>query len=216
MSWSGRSTSPASLGPLVGIALSLVVLSPAQARTAEGEARVGQSQERSLAARERFEPIRLDLTLFRPLGFPEQHPLAPTEEALRLGLPSQPPGEFVLRIRLHAAFSFYVTADLDSELPRLDAVDGETYFSTGAELRLTPLLGLFVEDFQPASGVIGDEELEENPSPERSWDGHQVSIGLRVSPREDLEVRGEAIAYVLSVTDRSSGVGGMLTVSYRF
>lgn len=109
----------------------------------------------------------------------------------------------------------YVWADMTSELPRLDAVDEETYFTPGLEVTVTPGLRLFVEDFQPASGVIGGAD-EEEPAPARSWDGHQAAGGLRWDPLPGMTIEVAALGHVLSATRRAATPGGMASLTLRF
>lgn len=139
-------------------------------------------------------------------------------------LPELPPESLRLQVPVGRFAVAYVWADLSDGLPRLDAVDADTYFTPGLEVPLGFLRGVpfgvdhlrvFVEDFQPASGVIGGTDPDE-PPPARSWDGHQVAVGLRWEPLEGVVVEGATVAYVLSATRRDPGVGGYLSVAIRY
>jgi hypothetical protein len=145
---------------------------------------------------------------------------SPWVSATRLShrLPAQAPQGLQLRFEASPVVGFYVTADLDDEaLPRLDAVDGDTYFTVGLDLRLTRWLTVFLEDFQPASGVIGSGvDPEEEPVHDYSWDGHQVAVGARWQINARVALKAELRALVMSQSDKQSGVGGagFLTVSF--
>lgn len=131
-------------------------------------------------------------------------------------MPELPPESLSLRLPLGQVAVAYVWADLSDGLPRLDAVDGDTYFTPGVEVPLGTLgLRAFVEDFQPASGVVGVEDPDE-PPPVRSWDGHQVALGLRWEPVDGVTVEAATVAYVLSATYREPGLGGYLSISIRY
>jgi hypothetical protein len=131
-------------------------------------------------------------------------------------LPDLPPEELRIEVPLLRVATAYVWADLGDDLPRLDAVDGDTYFTPGLEVPLpAPGLRLFVEDFQPASGVVGGAERDA-PAPRRSWDGHQVALGARWAVTADVQVEAETIGYVLSATHREPGVGALVSVSIRY
>ena len=156
-----------------------------------------------------FEPV--ELTLPRRPAAPEWRPLE-----FRLG--ELPPATLALRVDLGAAATFYVSADLSGGLPRLDAVDGETYFAPGIEVQVAPGLRAFAEDFQPASGVVGGgaEADGERWVPERSWDGHQVTVGLRWLPLPGVTVEAGAVGYALSPSRRPDAVGATAQVALRF
>ncbi|HBP23827.1 MAG TPA: hypothetical protein DEA08_39375, partial [Planctomycetes bacterium] len=126
--------------------------------------------ERSAGASELSAPLELELPRYRARAL-EVDPWRLEELA---------PEGLELRIPLHRALCFAVSADLSGGLPRLDAVDGDTYFCAGFELSLNRDWVLFAEDFQPASGVVGGGPVEEGEAaPAYSWDGHQLAIGTR-------------------------------------
>src|SRR5690606_10458204 len=101
-------------------------------------------------------------------------PYDASPQAIDLRMEEPGPESLSIRVRVLPYLTLYVSADMSAELPRLDAVDGDTYFAPGAELHLTPTVSLFLEDFQPASGVVGGgPEEQEAWIPRRSWDGHQ-------------------------------------------
>ena len=171
-----------------------------------------QSQERV----ERFErPLDFEAPLTLDLGLRVTR-RAPALPDLRDDLRLPPPGcdGMCLSVTVERAWTFYVTADLDAELPRIDAVDGETYFTVGASLQVTPALSVFVEDFQPASMVIGGAD-EEEPAPHFSWDGHQVSVGARLEVGR-VRLQAAGVIYALSITDRQSGIGAIGSVTVAF
>jgi hypothetical protein len=153
----------------------------------------------------------LDLSqpvLLAPSAFPRS-----TEPVWRLG--ELPLDTLELRIDCHPTLCFLLSADLDVELPRLDAVDGETYFIAGVEFRIRPDVALFVEDFQPASGVVrGDEDQESAVA--RSWDGHQAAVGARWRATDRVRREGALVGYVLSRTYRDEALGAYLTVTVAF
>jgi hypothetical protein len=130
-----------------------------------------------------------------------------------LRLPSPGPETMRLSLSLHAAWSVYVTADLDAALPRLDAVDSETYFTVGTSVRVTERFSVFVEDFQPAGMVIGSGQ--EEPAPAFAWDGHQVTLGARLDA-DRVRLEAAAVIYALSTTNRRSGIGAVGSVTVRF
>lgn len=126
------------------------------------------------------------------------------------------PESLELRLPLHRALCFAVSADLSGGLPRLDAIDGDTYFCAGLELSLNSDWVLFLEDFQPASGVVGGGPFREGETaPAYSWDGHQFAIGTRWRASERLELRAEARLYALSLTRRPEALGFALGLSFR-
>lgn len=160
-------------------------------------------------------------------------PLRPFVEPLELTLPRLPydaspqaidlrmeepgPESLAIRVRVLPYLTLYVSADMRAELPRLDAVDGDTYFAPGVEFHLTPTLSLFVEDFQPASGVIGGGLEEEEPwIPPRSWDGHQIGVGVRWQLHARVRFEGAAVIYALSPSHRASDVGASWSVAFAF
>jgi hypothetical protein len=126
-------------------------------------------------------------------------------------------GTLAINIELSRYGVFYLAANLGDDLPRLDAVDGDTYFATGLSLRVTKNLSVFAEDFQPASMIVevNDEQLAFEPPPFFSWDGHQISAGLRWED-STWQVEGAAVLYTVSRTERESGVGFRVALSYRF
>lgn len=139
------------------------------------------------------------------------------EQQISLTMPEAGPEGLDLRFRVHPLLTVYVSADLSDALPRLDAVDGEAYWAPGVEVHVTRALSVFVEDFQPTSGVTGgDEDAQDvERAPERSWDGHQVALGVRYRDGR-FEARGEVIAYTLSVSKRADGLGGLVTLRWSF
>lgn len=155
-------------------------------------------------------PARLELVLpARPL---EAAPSLSTPLGLRLPPPA--PASFELRLGLGPLVDLYLGADLRGDArPRPDAVDGETYFTAGGELRLTPGVGVFLEDFQPASTFVG--AASDEPAPRSRWDGHQVGLGLRWRQGR-IQVQAGAVFAVLSATRRSEGVGALAELSLRF
>lgn len=158
-------------------------------------------------------PIRLDLAAITQLVDTDDA----VEESIELQMPHLPPESLMLRFKVHNMVTVYVTADLTSELARLDAMDGETYWAPGIEFHVTRTLSLFAEDFQSASSITGGgADPDEEPAASRTWDGHQVSFGLQYRPNDQLLIRGEAIAYVLSLTDRGDAVGGMVSLVWVF
>lgn len=165
--------------------------------------------DRGDAVRNLFEPIELALP---------RRPVQRAYQPLEFRLGEQAPTSLALRIDFAGAGAFYVSADLSGGLPRLDAVDGETYFAPGIEVALVGGLNLFAEDFQPASGVVGGgADADEDPwVPERSWDGHQITVGLRWRPADGVTVEAGVVAYALSVSGRrdASGATGQISVSF--
>lgn len=133
----------------------------------------------------------------------------------------QDEGEAALELRfaIHPKVWFEIGSDLDAELPRLDAVDGDTYFSVGFELLLSERLSLYLEDFQPASAFTGGgtfrEDEDEHP-PSYSWDGHQLALGLRYGLHQRVDFEGAGVLYALSPRQRSGGVGGYASLSFRY
>jgi len=167
------------------------------------DSRSAEAPDRAPAGASLDLAVRIELTPYAP----------PVEDVDPWRLPAAGPESLVLSLELHPALAVYVAADLGAELPRLDAVDGDTYYTTGVELRVLPGLAAFVEDFQPASAILGADE--EEAVPERSWDGHQVGVGLRLrGGRWSLE--GAAVFAVLSASGRRPGAGGYVTLSARF
>lgn len=196
--------------------LSLTTLAGAEPYGREG-ARVQRSPgelasaqaviERSAGAPELLAaPLSLELPRYRAAA-PEVDPWRLAELA---------PESLELRIPLHRALCFAVSADLSGGLPRLDAIDGDTYFCAGFELSLNSEWVLFVEDFQPASGVVGGGPFREGETaPAYSWDGHQFALGARWRLSERLELRAEARLYALSLTQRREAAGFALGLSFR-
>ena len=156
----------------------------------------------------------LDLDLPIRIAFPRYLEPTPGPSSLDLRLGELPPESLFLRVELNQRFSLYVTADLDGNLPRLDALDGDTYFSTGAELALSDELLLYVEDFQPASMVLGEEIDPEEPTPLRSWDGHQVALGFRWSPHARVRLDVACVLSVLSSSGRADSVGALAGLTF--
>jgi hypothetical protein len=158
------------------------------------------------------DPIRLELR-YAQLQTPSFR-----QDSPRLyWLPEQAPEGLSLEVPLHDVFAVFLSADLDAELPRLDSIDGETYFSVGARTQLSATVALFVEDFISASAVIGsDVDLEVEPVAERSWDGHQIAAGVLITPTEQITIRGEAIGYVLSESKRHDGLGATVLIAFAF
>ena len=154
-------------------------------------------------------PVTLELNRWVSRGEPE---LPDLREDLRLPTPG--PDGMQLAVTFERAWTFYVTADLSAELPRLDAVDGETYFTVGASFQVTRALSVFVEDFQPASMVIGGADPQE-PAPRFSWDGHQVSVGGRLAVGR-VAVSAAGVFYALSITDRRDGIGAIASVTIAY
>lgn len=134
--------------------------------------------------------------------------------SLELRLGELPPETLQIEVQVTSWLTAYVLADLDAELPRLDAVDGDTYFAPGVECHLTDAVSLYAEDFQPASGVLGDDSDE--VAPDRSWDGHQVAMGARWQASDRLQIEGAAVIYTLSRTGRSSAVGALASLTLAF
>ena len=157
--------------------------------------------------------LSLPVTLSLPrllTGFPGPAPAAACDLRLR----EQPPESLVLRIPVSNVFTVYLSADLEAELPRLDCVDGETYFSTGVEARITRSLTAFVEDFQPASMVLGADP--EEPAVARSWDGHQIAFGLRWVVSERVTAEAACVVYALSVSRRDEALGATAAITWSF
>lgn len=175
---------------------------------------------RDAASTERFDPttelLESPLTLELPT-FQASLAEVQTLSKIELRLEELAPEALELRLDLHPTTTLYLAADLDADLPRLDALDGDTYFVVGVELHVTRNLRLFAEDFQPASLVVGDaEELELEPPPLRSWDGHQVGIGLRWAPIPRAQLEAAAIFHVLSATRRASSTGARVSIGVLF
>lgn len=194
---------------------------------APGFAPLSSSRAGMLVSAERltFEPLddTLDLSVDLRLTLPGSPTDLGTLDAdfdldrsFAFALPELPPESLRLQLPIGRYAVAYVWADLSDGLPRLDAVDADTYFTPGVEVPLgaTPFRA-FVEDFQPASGIIGGTDPDE-PPPARSWDGHQVALGLRWEPVEGVVVEGASVAYVMSATRREPGVGGYLSVAIRY
>lgn len=163
--------------------------------------------------------VRAPLELWVSLELPPVPYRSTTEdyldsELLLFRLPEAIPETLDLEIALDPVLSFTLASDLDTELARLDSVDGETYFSAGLKLRLTPNLSLFVEDFMSSTAVLGrdDEEWISRPS----WDGHQVALGVLAQPHEQLSLRGEVIGFLLSETRRDPDVGWAASLTWKF
>jgi hypothetical protein len=161
-----------------------------------------------------WDPITLQLRL-TPMSLDY---VALQDETTRLyWLPEQLPDGLVLDVPVHEVLTLFLSADLDAVLPRIDSVDGETYFSVGAQGHLSSWLSVFVEDFMAAAAVIGsDEDREVEPIAARSWDGHQIAAGLLFTPHEQLTVRAEARGYLLSESKRTDGLGGLISVGVTF
>ncbi|RMG16955.1 MAG: hypothetical protein D6731_04990 [Planctomycetota bacterium] len=189
-------------GPLDVAAAGARSATPTASRSVSDRAR-GASSDDPLASLD--VRVRLELPPVRPTR-------APQRIHLRLG--ALPPATLSLRVRLCAWAALTVSADLDSDLPRLDALDGETYWCPGLELRPARGLSVFVEDFQPASAVTGGSEGE--PAPQRSWDGHQIAVGLRLRPASGLRIEGATVLYALSASGRAGGVGATLSLTLRY
>jgi hypothetical protein len=151
-------------------------------------------------------PLALALPRLQPLEVQQRY--SPT-----MGDPG--PASLSISVQVSRAVRVYVAADLDQELPRLDCLDGDTYWMPGVELALTKRLRVFVEDFQPASGIVGGGD-EDEPIPARSWDGHQVGVGARYQLSERVQIEAQATTYVLSGTNRGEGLGGMASLTLRF
>lgn len=193
---------------------------------ATGFAPLSSSRARALVSAERLTPptaraldLAADLHLTLP-GSPRD--MGTLDAAFDLDrpfmflMPELPPESLSLQLPVGRYAVAYVWADLTDGVPRLDAVDGDTYFTPGVEVPLgATRFRAFVEDFQPASGVIGGTDPDE-PPPARSWDGHQVAFGLRWEPVPGVLVEGATVTYVLSATHRDPGVGGYLSVGIRY
>ncbi|HBP18234.1 MAG TPA: hypothetical protein DEA08_10630 [Planctomycetes bacterium] len=127
--------------------------------------------------------------------------------------------ELELRFAIHPKLWFEIGSDLDAELPRLDAVDGDTYFSAGFELLVDERLSIYVEDFQPASAFTGGGTFrmdEDEHPPSYSWDGHQLALGLRYQLHARVRFEGAGVLYALSPRQRSGGLGGYANVSFDY
>ena len=127
--------------------------------------------------------------------------------------------ELELRFEIHPKLWFEIGSDLDSQLPRLDAVDGDTYFSAGFEFLVDERLSIYIEDFQPASAFTsgGTFQIEEDEHPPSySWDGHQFALGLRYQLHERVHFEGAGVLYALSPRQRSGGLGGYASVSFDY
>jgi hypothetical protein len=144
-----------------------------------------------------LEDVSLDLSQRFVLRLPA--PSAAPTSGMRLELP-------VLSFGL-----VYVSADLSGELPRPSAIDGETYFTPGLQVHLPAGLAAFVEDFQPASGVIGGRDARLRVA-RHMWDGHQVAFGLRWSPSATVLVEAAGVAHVLSDSGRDPHLGALASV----
>ncbi|MBL4847069.1 MAG: hypothetical protein JKY65_16235 [Planctomycetes bacterium] len=156
-------------------------------------------------------PSFMDLTepvLLAPSAFPRSTPSVWRQGVL-------PSDSLDLRFEIHATLCFLISADLDVELPRLDAVDGETYFISGFEFRVHPDLALFVEDFQPSSGIVGGDDDRE-PAVARSWDGHQIALGARWLASDRVRCEAALVGYVLSRTFRDEALGAYLNLTFTF
>ena len=152
------------------------------------------------------------LRLVLPARPPEAAPSLSAPLGLRLPPPA--PVSFELLVGLGPLVDLYLGADLRGEArPRPDAVDGESYFTAGGELRITPGVGVFLEDFQPASTFVG--AASDEPAPSSRWDGHQVGLGLRWRQGR-IQVQAGAVFAVLSATRRSEGVGALAELSLGF
>lgn len=161
-------------------------------------------------------PVTLTLPTL-PLASAAPLPSYAITETRLFRLPEMAPESLQLSFAIFDSLDFVLAADLDSDLPRLDSVDDETYFSVGFHSDVTPWLTVFVEDFMSASTVVGsDRDFEADPVPGFSWDGHQASVGGILTVNERVSVRAEAIAYVLSETKRSPGLGARAAVTVRF
>jgi hypothetical protein len=135
-------------------------------------------------------------------------------DAYPVHLESGAPEGLAITVRLSNVVSVYVSADLDSQLSsRPDAIHGETYFSVGASFDVTHQLQLFVEDFQPASAIVGDELRE--PAPLFFWDGHQFTAGVRYA-QDNWSLEAGTVVYALSTSNRDSGVGARVSLTIRF
>lgn len=201
------------MNPKQAIATLLVLVSLASGAPALAS---GPDQDalRSASAGDDWAPITLELRL-APLTLDYA---ALQDETTRLyWLPEQLPDGLVLDVPVHKVLTLFLSADLDAELPRIDSVDGETYFSVGAQGHLTSWLSVFVEDFMAAAAVIGsDEDRLLEPIAARSWDGHQIGAGLLFTPHEQITVRAQAIGYLLSESKRADGLGGVVAVGVTF
>ena len=131
---------------------------------------------------------------------------------LRLG--ELPPETLEIEIHLTSWLTLFILADLDAELPRLDSMDGDTYFAPGVQFHLTDTFTVYVEDFQAASGILGDES--EEIVPDRSWDGHQLSVGGRWQVSERLQIEGAAVIYLLSKSHRPNALGARVSLTLEF
>lgn len=196
----------------------------ADGERAPGYAPLSRSRVRSLVQAERLSPaprvdLAADLRLTlpgSPAGLGSLDADFDLDRPLELRLPELPPESLRLQLPVGRYAVAYVWADLSDDVPRLDAVDGDTYFTPGVEVPLASTgLRAFVEDFQPASGIIGGTDPDE-PPPARSWDGHQVAVGLRWEPVEGVVVEGASVAYVMSATRREPGVGGYVSIAIRY
>lgn len=182
--------------------LSLAGLAKAEPYAHEGASAPGSAGELASAQAliERNAGV-FELSAHLELELPRYRTDAPEVDPWRLE--ELAPEELELRLPLHRALCFAISADLSGGLPRLDAIDGDTYFCAGFELSLDPEWVLFAEDFQPASGVVGGGPTEEGGrTPAYSWDGHQFAIGTRWRVSERVELRAEARLYA----DRKSVV----------
>lgn len=196
----------------------LLLATPALAEPAthDDHPLVPKSEASQLAHTERWDAGMLDhavsFELFLPAMAWVDYRLSGAPEQYRL--PEQMPEVIFLSVTPTPICTLYVTADLDDGLPRLDAVDGDTFFTTGVELHVTRELSLFAEDFQPSSMVLGDDPAM--PIPLRSWDGHQAAVGARWSPTGRVTFVAQTVFYLLSASRRPSDVGGTVSVSVRF
>lgn len=185
-----------------------------------GYAPLARSRASALTERLRWTPDRAASLLAPGADLPGARARSATfDEAFDLDrpfafrLPALAPEGLRLDVTL-GRVTAYVGADLASELPRLDCVDGETYFAPGLEVAVARRLRAFVEDFQPASGIIGGADPDE-PAPARSWDGHQVAVGLRWEPVPGVTIEVAAVGHVLSATRRPASPGAMASIAFR-
>jgi len=201
---------------LVLLLLAAPALAEPTSRDDDRLAAKAKPEASQLARTERFDTGLLDRSIRLELVLPAYAWTDPllTGAPRQYRLPEQLPEVVFLSFTPIPACTLYVTAYMDEGLPRLDAVDGDTFFTTGVELHVTPQLSLFAEDFQPSSMVLA-EELE-HPVPFRSWDGHQVGVGARwkVTPR--VAVEAQTVFYVLSASRRHPGAGGVVSVTLLF
>ena len=151
------------------------------------------------------QPLRLALR-----AHPEQRAEPTPRFDLRddLRLPAAAPEGLRLDLHPHRKLTLYLSANLDPAiLPRLDAIDGEAYFSVGAELAVRPDWTLFVESFQSSAAVLGRDADPFDPVVDMSWDGAQVSAGLRWALHPRVSLDAAPVFYVLSESGRAASVG---------